>query len=369
MFDVMQEWLRADQSAMIEGIALMPRSREGAAGSPRCSFSEAAVFYYLADKNDDGWLLKKFMPEQHPDLTRTQTIQYLIPKMPGFRSGFDRRVLDDTSLSPAGYYTEEFRAWLTDAILAPEVNVSTWADIADSIRAGGQALSTVVKLLLCQKLGESVEWLESAGVAHRSLSGTSVLIDPINVEIHFADWEHLYHPSLSKMASATSAAVGYIAPFVKAETIANMDATWKARSDRFALAVLNSEILLANSDSPITAGGGLLEQQHIFDRAGQTLQRLRNRLQQNSPDALKLFDQCLTASNFDQCPGPREWLNLIERELNSDTDKAWDEPRSSAEQTHSIYDRPQEPSFVFINESAFVKIKWDAFVSAPRSRQ
>jgi hypothetical protein len=96
---------------------------------------------------------------------------------------------------------------------------------------------------------------------------------------------------------------------------------------------------------------------------------LRNALQQNFTGALKLFDQCLTASNFDECPGPHEWLNLIERELNNDANKAWNEPQAVAEQTHSIYDRPQEPGFVSINESGFVKINWDAFVGAPRRRR
>lgn len=366
--DAMQAWLRADRPAMIDGVALLPRESEGAPGLPRCTVSETAIAYHLFDKNDDGWLLKKFLPDSQPDLSRIQTIQYVIPRKPGFSSGFDQRVLNETSLSSAGYHTEELQAWLIDAILVPEVNVTTWSDVADSIRTGGQSLATIEKLLLCQKLTERVEWLESAGAAHRNLSGMSVLIDPLNVEVHFVEWEHLFHPSLSKPVNITAGSVGYIAPFIKPEL--NVDATWKSRADRFALAVLNCEILLTNVDSPITAGGGLLEQQHIFDRAGQTLQRLRNALQQNSPAALKLFDQCLTASNFDQCPGPREWLGLIERELNSDADKAWGEPRPADErQTHSIYDRPQEPGFVRINESAFVKINWSAFASAPRSRR
>ncbi|HEU4767472.1 MAG TPA: hypothetical protein VFS77_08850 [Pyrinomonadaceae bacterium] len=365
--DAMQAWLRADRPSMIDGVALLPRTSEGAANLPRCTVSETAISYHLFDKNDDGWILKKFMPDWQPDLTRIQTTQYVIPRMPGFKSGFDQRVLDETSLSPAGYHTEELQTWLINAVLVPEVTGSTWSDVADSIRAGGQSLSTIVKLLLCQKLSERVEWLESAGVAHRNLSATSVLIDPLNVEVHFVDWEHLFHPSLSKPASTTSECVGYIAPFVRPD--AGADATWRARADRFALAVLNCEILLTNGDSPVTTGGGLLEQQHIFDRAGQTLQRLRSALQQNSPAALKLFDQCLTASNFDQCPGPREWLALIERELNNDAEKAWDEPLPAAEQTQSIYDPPQEPGFVRIKESAFVKINRAAFVSAPRSRR
>jgi hypothetical protein len=365
----MQAWLRADQPALIDGVALLPRASEGAVALPRFTVSETAFSYVLFDKNDDSWILKKFMPELLPDLARAKTIPYLIPRMPGFRSGFDQRVLDETSLSSAGYFTQELQAWLIDTVLAPEIVTTTWADVADSIRAGGQSLPTVVKLLLCQKLSERIEWLESAHVAHRNLSATSVLIDPVNVEVHFVDWDNLFHSSLSKPANVVSEAVGYIAPFLKAEPAANIDATWKPRSDRFALAVLNSEILLLNSESAVTPGGGLLEQQHIFDRAGQTLQRLRNALQRNSPEVLKLFDQCLTASNFEQCPGPCEWLRLIERELNNDAEKAWDELRAPAEQSHSIYDRPQEPGFVTINDSAFVKINWDAFVSAPRNRR
>lgn len=368
MADVVKAWLDAGQFALIDDLALQPRPNEIQSSLPLSVTSEHAITYCLVDEKDNNWLLKKFFPESEPEFSYSELIRDLVPRMPGFESGFDRRVLNHSSLSPSGYYTEELQLWLHGAILTPQVAAPTWATLIDSIIEGGHVLSRLVRLLLCEKLSQRVEWLESAGLAHGELSAHSVLIDPVNVEIHAINWDNLFHPSLNPQPNSTVGTAGYIAPFVKVNT-SGANAMWHAHSDRFALSVLNFEIMLMRADSPRTSSGGLFDQQDVFARSGQTLSHVRNGLHQSFPDAVKLLDQSLTASSFEQCPAPSDWLSLISRELTAEADKPWDQWKPPAEESQSIYERRREPGFVSINESAFVKINWNAFASAPRKSQ
>ena len=358
MTDVVKTWFEAGKFALIDNLTLQP------AQSHSDSHSEHALTYCLVDEDDNNWLLKKFFPEYEPEFYYLERIRDLVPELPGFESGFDRRVLNHSSLSPSGYFTDELQLWLHGTILTRKVAAPTWARLTDSILAGGHVLSKLVRLMACEKLSQIVERLEASGLAHRNLSAQSVLIDPVNLEAHAIDWDNLYHSSLTPQPNLTSGTRGYIAPFVKAAA----NATWRPHSDRFALAVLNSEILLLKADVQRAGDGGLLDQQDIFDRAGQTLSRVRNALHQSFPEAVKLLDQSLTASNFDQCPAPSDWLSFITRELNNDATQTWDEWRPPAEepQARSIYEHPRTRGFVSVNEFAFVKINWQAFAGLPQ---
>ena len=357
----MKAWFEAGKFALIDDLALRPKP--GETSLALYSTSEHAISYCLVDETDNKWILKKFFAEYEPEFGYLETIRDLVPRVPGFESGFDRRVLNHSSLSTSGYYNEELQLWLHGAILVPQVSAPTWAALTDSIMAGGHELSRLVRLLTCEKLSNLVGRLESSGLAHRDLSAQTVLIDPVNLEVHAIEWDTLYHSSLAPQPNSTSCTPGYIAPFMKPGT----DATWRPHSDRFALAILNTEILLMKADAQRAAHGGLLEQQDLYNLAGQTLSRVRNALQQAFPDAVKLLEQSLTASNFDQCPAPSDWLTFINRELNNDANQSWDEWKPPAEesQSRSVFERPRTPGFVSVNESAFVKINWQAFAGLP----
>lgn len=307
MEDEIQTWLRSGEYALLDGIALAPRSAGPLPTAPLVNESEEGFAYFLIDRTGRGWVLKKFVAGQEPHPAYVDGIQTLVPKRQGFESGFDRKILRSSSVSRTAFWNREFQAWIDGTVLMPQVLSPAWSEFADSIRDGSKALSTVERLLLCRNLSEMVGCLESAGVAHRDLSTNNVLIDPANMELHFIDWDNLYHAALTMQSQATFGTNGYIAPFVRSG-MENLHLTWREKSDRFALAVLNSEFLVIKAGSLRVEDGGLLEQNDINKRFGGTLFEVREALCHTFPVAVRLFDVAFDAGGFAECPSPADWI-------------------------------------------------------------
>jgi hypothetical protein len=369
MADVMHAWSGTGQQAILDDVALKPRTVDASSTVPLVIRGKQAWAYYLVDDNDEGWILKKFLPAKDPGPAYQAEIRALIPSRPGFESGFERKVLNGLSVSAAAYCEPEFQSWISGTILMRQVVSPTWAELAVSIREGAKVLSRVERLFLCAKLSEKLEWLESAGLAHRDLSSTNVMIDPVNVDVHLIDWDSLFHSTLLLPSNATPGTDGYIAPFVGAGGEAAAHLTWQEHSDRFGLTILNAEILSVNAGSPLAGEGGLFDQEDLYDRAGRTVFEVRNNLQHYFPAAAKLLDAALVARSFEKCPGPSDWINLINRELPNSAQAVWDEESSPVEEAQSVYAPSYEPHFVQVNSAAFVRVDRKAFVKAPPGRR
>lgn len=315
MNDVMRTWLESNQYAVLDNIALLPRRRGQLAPAPVVIESEDGFAYFLTDASEAGWILKKFIAKQEPDRGYTAAIQALVPNVSGFESGFERKLLKSSSVSSVAFCNTEFQAWIDGTVLMPQVVCPTWREVSDSLSDGSLILSTAHRLLLCSRVSEMVQSLESVGVAHRDLSSRNILIDPRNPAAHFVDWDSLYHDTLTMQSNTACGTNGYIAPFVKANGVELVHFTWAERSDRFALAILNIELLAARTGSRRVEDGGLLLQRDLDNRAGPTLVAVRNILGRDFPDAVQLLDQALSASNFSECPSPADWIEFARRKL------------------------------------------------------
>jgi hypothetical protein len=316
MNDVLQAWLRSGEYAVLDRIPLVPKYRRADSSLPMMIESEEGLAYLLADNINRGWILKKFFPGQAPARAYTDAVQGLIPRNRGFESGFNRRVLKRSSTSPAGFCSNEFKFWIDGTILMPQVVAPTWAGLAEAIRNQTAALLQIERLSLCRKLSEMVARLESLGLAHRDLSSDNVLIDLANTAPHLVDWDNLFHASLPMPSDANFGTSGYLPPFRKTHKLGVTALVWEARSDRFALAILNSEFLAVQVGMSCVENGGLLQQSDIDDRHGRTLSEVRKTLGGRFPDALALLDQALNASSFSQCPSPVEWMRFAETSLS-----------------------------------------------------
>jgi serine/threonine protein kinase len=330
------------------------------------SRGEQGSSYYLVDDDDNGWVLKKFFRETEPDNAYVEAIQAMIPEKTGFESGFGRKVLRTSSVSSLGYAHPDFQDWIDGTILMPQVTSPTWAELSVSIREGSAVLSRVERLLLCQKLSEMVGWLESAGLAHRDLSSTNIMMDVLNIEIHLIDWDSLYHSTLEMPPNTSCGTQGYIAPFVKDSGAAEVRASWQESADRFALAMLNVELRVIGAGLSIREMS--IDQDELQNRAGKRLESVRTNLRHISPTAVELLDAAITARSFAECPSPTDWIELAETELASSGQNTWDRESSAAVDEEKIYAADYEPHFVEINGSAFVKIDRRAFVKAPAAR-
>jgi hypothetical protein len=365
MVDVIQSWLESGQYAVLDGITLTPLRVDEMSPLALTSRGDQASVYHLVDDYDTGWVLKKFFPETEPDSAYVDSIQRLIPGKPGFESGFERRVLTGASVSASAYAAADFQAWVEGAILMPRVMCLSWAELCASVRAGAVVLSRVERLLLCQKVSEMVGSLELAGLAHRDLSASNVMMDTLNIEVHLIDWDTLYHASLEMPFNTTGGTPGYIAPFVEADGVGEPASTWLPNSDRFALTVLNAELLCAAR----AVGGGLSGQKDAQDQdrlGGFTV--LRDRLRGSMPAAIAFLDAALNSQSFADCPSPSEWIELAEAELASSGQSTWEEAGTPDVEEESLYAADYKPHFVEVNESAFVRVKESAFVHAPAAR-
>lgn len=366
MTDVMHAWSGTGRQAVIDGVALRPRTADASSTVPLVTRGGRSLVYHLVDDNDAGWMLKKFLPGREPGRAYLGEMRALIPDRPGFESGFGQKVLDDLSVSASAYCEPEFRSWVGGAVLMRQVISPTWAELALSIREGAQVLSRVERLFLCARLSEKLEWLESAGLAHRDLSSTNVMIDPLNAEVHLIDWDGLFHATLPPPLNAAPGTEGYSAPFAGGSGAAP---AWQEHSDRFGLTILNAEILSVNAGSPRAGEGGLFDQKDLDKRAGGTVSEIRGDLQRHFPGAAGLLDAALAARSYEECPSPTDWLNLTNRELPNSAQDVWGEEGSPDEDARSIYAAPYEPHFVEVNCAAFVRVDRKAFVKAPPSHR
>lgn len=368
MINVVQAWLIADQHAVLESIALWPRCKPGSAGEVLMEESDEAYVYHLLDDSEQGWVLKKFRTGWEPHPVYAAAIQSLVPEISGFESGFKRKLLSGSSVSTSAYCEEAFCAWIDGAVLMPEVVAPTWAELTDAVSNGSRTLSTVERFFLCEKLSEKIDCLESVGLAHRNLSSSNVMIDPMNIEVHLIDWDDLYSVTLPEELDQPCGTAGYIAPFVRLSAATNSTSSWRLGADRFGLAVLSAELLVTKAGSR-RFGSGLLDQKEIYQRFGQTLEDVRHGLQHSYAAAGELLDAALNARSFAECPTPRDWIELMQRGLDNSKQTFWDDAGSAALAAPTIYAPQYEPHFVSINEAAFVKIDSRLFVKAPGSRR
>lgn len=366
---VMQAWLRSGRQATLDGVALMPRRAEAFSAAPLVTMGAQGSAFYLMDDSDRGWVLKKFSTGHQPEAAYAEAIQTLVPREAGFESGFERRVLKSSSVSPSDYCDAEFQDWLGGTILMRQVAAPTWAESAAYIKDGSTVLPKVERLFLCRKLSEKVEWLEAASLAHRDLSCTNLMLDALNVDVHLIDWDSLYHPTLDPPRNAARGTRGYAAPFAKLDGVEEAGLTWCAGADRFALTILNAEILTMSVGSTLTGDGGLFEQEDIDRRSGRSVLDVRNNLRRAFPSAVRLLDEALTATRFEECPAPSRWIEFSHAESPNSAGEVWGMESAPDEDLRQIYTQEYEPHFAAFDRAAVAKFNKRAFVKTPSGRR
>ena len=310
MFDP-ADWLQRGHDAVVNGLPLRPRAHPNNRALPLAtSLGQATVFYLDGDRGRE-WMLKKFNPGRMPHAAYVSAIRALVPREPGFESGSERRCLTGSMVSPNGYTSAAFAAWLEGTILMPRVRASSWSDFLSGLRDGTTDVDLPARISIAEDICRKVVALEEARLAHRDLSATNVMIDDQRV-IHFIDWDSLYAPSLSMPANTTIGTPGYTAPYTR-EADDDPAASWKAGADRFALAVLLLETFAAERGSALAGDGCLLEQNEINARGGATLEAAVTAAGARASQVVVLFEKALAAKAPRECPAPREWYRALHR--------------------------------------------------------
>ena len=318
--DIIEHWLNSKQFAHIDGLALRPKEHQLLKGSPLCVSRGQATAFYLQDTTQQLWILKKFLPGRNLEREYLTAIQPLIPKNIGFESGFQRRILTSYMLLHADshYFSSELSSWLADTILMPCVKGDDWATIAEKIRQGQFILTKEERLYLCYSLIEQVGLLERYQIAHRDLSSTNIFIDTTTWQIHFIDWDSLYHPSLKMPGNTTSGTNGYTAPLAKQD----YQRTWIPYADRFSMAILILEFLAVVPGISLTNDGGIFDQDELNKRGGRGIAAIVDRLNKDFPQVHRLFGQVLLSNSFREMPSPSQWKEAISSKKSNSTDRS-----------------------------------------------
>ena len=370
MADAIQAWLASGEYAVIHQVPLRPVPLPNVSTLPLVDVGLQGLAYQLVDDNNNRWILKRFFPAMQPEADYLAAIQQLVPRRSGFEAGFERKIVSAADLSQASVQHVDLSSWIAGTVLMPHVDTRSWADLIRFVRGGSLELSSIERLMLAGRLSEAVGWLESSNLAHRDLSSTNVLVDVMNVNVHLIDWDGLFQPDLNFQLNTITGSNGYLAPFLKGGGVTSATSatlTWTEHADRFALAVLNAELLTVDAGSRQHIDDGLLDQADVFNHSGPTLLGIKTRLQRALPAAALLFDRALNATNFDECPGPGDWLTAINAGLDQAAQMSWSR-EEVIENVSAIPTEPDEPHFVEIRQSAFVKIDSQVFVKAPKRR-
>ncbi len=270
-----------------------------------------AQAFYLTDDSGLDWILKKFSPARIPDSTYINAIQSLIPHRPGLQAGYLRRILAKGDVKKSGYFNPEFAAWIENTVQMPRIKSDDWAGLADKLRDGSVKLAADERLLLCTKLSEQINLLESNELSHRDLSATNVFVDVSSDLVNLIDWDCIFHPSLT-MPPEYNLRDKRIYRALRQSFRGARSANFleDARADRFSMAILNAEFFSMDIGTPIRHDGGMFEQAELFNRGGPATAQVIRGLRQRFPRAAILLEQALKAQGFDDCPSPAEWIAL-----------------------------------------------------------
>ena len=315
--EAVDNWLSSGRRALIDKISLKPIEHSLRKGKPLSSKKGQAEVFFLAEVKGSWWILKKFHGNCRLDSQYLEAISTLLPKESGFLCGTNRRVLGRGALwhAQGHYYNNDLDCWLDGTILMPQITGLDWAGLADKIRDNNIILHPNHRFTICRNLTRLIEMLEDRQCCHRDLSCGNVFIDPITLEVFLIDFDSLYHPSLSIPDATTCGTMGYTAHQAWNQGQLDPSRTWCPYVDRYALSLLNAEILLVEYGTDTTNDGGIFDQDELKSQRGKGLNSILKRMRKRYPTAAQLLKSTIRSTSFAKCPSPEQWHQYIDTQI------------------------------------------------------
>jgi len=315
-----QEWLQSRGAVRICGLDMVLKPHPRWKDAPqRIVKGQASVFWLEQVPQGHTWLLKIFTPGRRPTDEYLHAVDGCLPGAEEFFSCTQRRFLTREHLDwrASAYQQPALAESLEGAILMPKVPGMTWVAVADDLRSGALDLPWARRLKLALALAHAIDLLEAAQCSHRDLSASNVFVLPEG-RIYLIDWDCLYHPRLPFQANTTLGTRGYLAPFRTATGGGDAVWSWQPRADRFALAVLVTEMLLIGRQTPpAQEDGTLLGQAQIDERGNPFVQQTIGQLAGMSGLCGSLLRRAFSSSTLAGCPTPGDWIAALRQALKS----------------------------------------------------
>ncbi|MBN1123265.1 MAG: hypothetical protein JXJ17_19495 [Anaerolineae bacterium] len=187
------------------------------------------------------------------------------------------------------------------AVLMPWIGGSTWYDMV----IGMTPLSRIEAATFSNATAQVLAAIEEAGLAHCDISAANVIINPTTGRAHLIDIEDLYAPDFNPPGALPAGTDGY-------DHKTASKGQWSADADRFAGAVIMSE-MLAWHDSRIRKEA---DEEHYFGAGEMQEDCPRYRLMiavlaDLDPRLPELFEQVWFSSTLADCPPLKAWQEVI----------------------------------------------------------
>jgi hypothetical protein len=280
-----------------------------AKGKPLSSQKGQAEAFFLVDDAGNGWILKKFRQTCRLDASYLVEVAFVLPREKAFVCGTNRLILNANSLQKEKgcHYNKDLDQWLEGTVLMPRVKGADWACLADGIRDGEVVLAPERRLNLCRNLTRLVERLEAYRCSHRDLSCGNVFIDVRTGEVYLIDFDSLFHPHLVMPRATTCGTEGYTPSYAWINGRLDPRSSWCERADRYALALLNAEMLLVDKATAATGEGGIFNQEELKNGSGRGIDSIVAELRCQYPGAGELLLRAIRSHNAAECPSPDAW--------------------------------------------------------------
>ena len=267
---------------------------------------EGTVYKVL--KNQEKYALKVFYPE-YRDIRLLENTE----KLSRFKNIEGFRVAERNLIEP-DEYPQLLRQYpdLTYAVLMPWIEGTVWGNL---MLEPEPTLQSENYLQIAKTLTRVVNNLERQGLAHCDLSNNNFIIVNGYSEIQLIDVEDMYAPDMPRpIPDISYGTTGYRTRWIAEHGL------WGPESDRFAAAILCSEILVWHNQEIREKRSGNTS---FFDEEeiGEECERfkLMTGFLDNTSKALPgLFEKAWFANDFSQCPPVTEWFEIIQK-IGSET--------------------------------------------------
>jgi serine/threonine protein kinase len=260
---------------------------------------EGTVYKVL--KNNSYYALKVFYPGYQDKrlLKNTQQINQ-------FKEFNGLRVADRTLITK-NLYPDVVNKYpeLNYSILMPWIQGDLWGNIIANGNLNGKTGFYKVARLLVQVLCG----LEKNGIAHCDLSNNNFIIEENFSKIELIDIEDMYAPDMPRpIPNISFGTPGYRTKWIAERGL------WGSDSDRFACAILCSEILTWHNNEirKNKSGDTSFFNEEEIGESSERYNLMRSCLERINPKVAVLFEQAWASKKMDQCPSTCDWLNALE---------------------------------------------------------
>ncbi len=260
---------------------------------------KAFVYHLRAIRGTAGDYALKILKPKHRDPAMVEVCK----KLDALKSRRGLEVCERLCLSPnRATQTLQQYPTLEYSILMRWMPGLSWFDAVQLTRTGRFSLDIGASRQLAWQLATLLASLEVGGMAHCDISGANVLFDLQTLDPQLIDVEDLFSPGAQPPRAIPAGTPGY-------QHLTSAQGQWKATGDRFAAAILLSEMLGwhdANVQSQCH-GESFFDPAEMQNPASPRLPILSAALRQHDPALSALLARAWNSRNLEDCPTLQEW--------------------------------------------------------------